>query len=243
MNFVDSVRRSMRMPKLEDYVRQYKTAPDGAGRKQALWGIRETMEKRKSAEDAIRLGVIPILVKVLNTGTLDETLWACWCLRFLSASETGSTLILQEASESGNAVDGLVRCIKCLVGQGRATFEGDESAHRSLDVMEALSMHLSTQFFLARDDVYRVLAAVLGCPRTHEACTAARIYYNLSEAKTGGKPHYLAAMATPETIENLRALAESKAVSPPDQAICATTARHLVENAPVNLAESESAAE
>ena len=236
MQFVESVRKSFRAPKLEDHIRVYNESKDAAKRKQAAWGIREQVEKRKNLDEVLRLGIVPIMIERLNEGGTEEKLWACWVLRFASQSEAGAPAVLQDSSGAASAIDGLVKCVTTLESQNSST-ASEETGRRALDVIVALSAVLATQIFMARDDVFRALIAAMGARAPADAVAAARAYYNLSEARNEGHPHYLGGMALPAAIERLRAVAERKDVEPDDAAMARKTAEHLVQNAPISHEE------
>ena len=103
---ITAVRKSLRLPKLEDHVRIYNASEPGSEkRRNALWGIRDCAEKKKNPGELIQLGVIDIMIKVINDKKDDERLWALWVIRYLADYEEAATLILQEP----NAIEGLVR--------------------------------------------------------------------------------------------------------------------------------------
>ena len=83
----------------------YNEAETGSEKQRAaLWGIREYAERKKNAEELMRQGVIPIMVKALGEGDKDQRLWSLWVLRFLADNETAATQILQLP----NAIEALV---------------------------------------------------------------------------------------------------------------------------------------
>lgn len=114
-SLVSAVRKSFRVPKIEEQVKMFKEAEEGSEKKRnALWSIRDLAEKQKNPQELVRLGVIPIMVHALKEGGRDERLWSLWVLRFLADNETSATLILQEPE----AIEGFVRLAGHLQNPG-----------------------------------------------------------------------------------------------------------------------------
>ena len=104
-SILSAVRKSLRVPKLEDHVRIYNDPASNAEKKRnALWGIRDCAERQKNKAELMQQGVLPIMVKALGDNVGEERLWALWVLRFLAEYEDAAVIMLQEP----NAVDGLV---------------------------------------------------------------------------------------------------------------------------------------
>lgn len=107
--FLKAVRKSFRLPKLEDHVRNYNESEPGTEkRRQALWGIRDIAEKKQAPGELIGLGVVAIMVKALNEYSGEERLWSLWVLRYLADFDESAPMICEQP----NAIEGLVRVVR-----------------------------------------------------------------------------------------------------------------------------------
>ena len=91
-----------------------------------------------------------------------------------------------------------------------------ESSKRAIECVKHLSKHLSTQMFLAREDVFDTLILAMGAG-PDEASAALSVYYTLSEAGSGGSPSYLGLMKKPEAISTVKGLSHHQKLSEEDR--------------------------
>ena len=85
---------------------------------------------------------------------------------------------------------------------------------------------MSTQIFLAREDVFDALTMAMGAAPP-EASAALSVYYTLSEAPSGGRPTYLAAMKKPDALANIKSLTVNPKMSAEDKTIAEKLYEHL----------------
>lgn len=176
----------------------YKLATTPEKKKQALWKLREAVEKKKNVEECIRTGVTNIVVQVLvNKEDEESRLWALWVLRFMAESETGASDVLQEAG----AVEALVEAVH----EHEVGVVGSKCSKRALDTIKSLAQHMCTSILLVREDVFQAVAYAFQADPS-DACTALAVYYALAEVDSGETPSHLSSMVTAEAKQGLKGM-------------------------------------
>lgn len=222
---LSAVRKSFRVPKLEENVSTCMNNPTGSEKKRAaIWNIRDYAEKKKNLDELVREGVIPVMVGTLWEYKGDERLWALWVLRFLSENELASTMILQEP----HAIEALVAAI----GESNV---GSEAAKRAVETVQGLSRYQSTQIMLARDDVFQALAAALKAA-VPEATGAMLVLANLAEVESGQLPTYATQLASAVSA-NLAEFCENPKIAEPMREKAKLIKVHLDKAAPGTVEE------